>query len=145
MKNPYYQHDCKIFQQCLKTFNCDCNSKLETIPQAMQQQSDLSLWTLRLHHVYKDQITSATKEYEELENRTKKKMIETTCMEEEVCRLYLEVQELERERPSKYIRRKASFVEFLNKCHSKWTHFVAISGTCRKKVLKRQENSSSSK
>lgn len=138
-KYSHFIFGCKIFQQCLKTFNCDGNSKLETIPRAMQQESALSLWTLKFHHVYKDQINLAIREYEKLENETKKKMIETTSMEEEVCKLYFEVQELERERPSKYIERKATFMEFRNKCHSKWTHFIAKSGTCWKKVFKRQE------
>ena len=92
----------------------------------MQLESSLCLWTLRFNHVYKDQITKAKTQYKDLENQTKHSMIETISVEEEASRLCIEVEELERERPTQYMKRKASLISFSRTCRIKAAQCIKI-------------------
>ncbi len=130
---------------CLKNFDCTGNSTLTTIPKAMQTESSLALWTLRFHHVYKEEITLASKNYEDIESQVKRHMIEVISIEEEEAKLHEEVMALERERPSKYIRRRTSFILFQEEFKLKFVQLIfAVSEWCQK-LFKKQKGEKAKK
>lgn len=70
--------------------------------------------------MYKDQISKANKQYEGLESQTKHIMIETMSTEEELARLGAEVEELQRERPIRYIKRKEALISFIRRSYKNY-------------------------
>ena len=85
------------------------------IPNDMQSDSELVLWTLRLHQSYKDKVEHRMKEYKEIERIAKKIELHKLDLREEVSKLEPEVEKLRHDRPLKYIAQKARACLLLNK------------------------------
>ncbi len=112
-----------FLQKCLKKLQCGGNDRMSIIPELMRDDSALVLWTLKLHHIFKDQIKHLKAEYSTIERQTKNIHGMRLLREEENKRLFNEVKELERDRPVVYIRRKESFIKFIKKCKARMQKF----------------------
>lgn len=99
--------------QCLKQILCQGNNEMTMIPRGMRGESGLVLWSLKLHQSFHDQITNANKEYIEMEQNGKNVLVKSIFLEEDVVKLKYTVKELERERPTDYIKKKESFLLLL--------------------------------
>jgi len=99
----------------LKAIPCNGNDTLAMIPNDMQSDSELVLWTLRLHQSYKDKVEHRMKEYKEIERIAKKIELHKLDLREEVSKLEPEVEKLRHDRPLKYIAQKARACLLLNK------------------------------
>jgi hypothetical protein len=86
------------------------------IPKAMRGESQLVLWTLKLHQIYKDQTKKLKEDYLDIETNSKSILTKGLLLEEERLRLEEEVAALEREKPVEYMIKKENFLLFMHKC-----------------------------
>lgn len=100
----------------MNKIHCDGNDALSMIPGTLKDNSDLTLWTLKLHYTFRESKMKAQGEHNRIEEMTMDTVIQQLMIEEERQKLRDDINLLERERPINYIKRKAQFLNFKIKC-----------------------------
>ena len=103
----------------MKAIPCNGNKALSMIHYDMQSDSDLVLWTLRLHETNKKNIEMKMNEYREMEKIAKQTELAKLDLNEEVAKLEEMVELLRKDRPLIYIEMKDKVCRFMDSFKSR--------------------------
>ena len=94
----------------------------------MRSESEMTLWSLRLIHQYKEEIQKQKKNYEELEAKARDRMKCRLLLEEEVNVLEDDVCRMREYRPYKYVAWKNRVKQVISEWKGKklWNNNVHV-------------------
>lgn len=90
--------------------------------EALREDSELVLWTLKIQQHFKDKIHLAMNEYGEVVDSTKELFTKDLWLNEERLKWQRVVDELQLDRPTQYIRRRKIFLSFIRDCYSRYAN-----------------------